>query len=178
MAEPFHLSIDRAVFFYERIGLGNIRLWLVVVVIGHKIFHRVVGQHLSQLRGQLGGEGLVVGEDQCGSLKSLNQPGRRRGFSRAGCSQQHHIRFTGPDARFELIQSLGLIAAGGVLTHHLEGPKSASSVHGASLGGLSRKRPSNRIEAIGPRSFQFLTQFTSRRASVLNAPGGIQHHIS
>ena len=41
--------------------LRHVGLGLVVVVIGDEILHGVVGEEIPELRGKLGGEGLVVG---------------------------------------------------------------------------------------------------------------------
>ena len=47
MPQPLHVVVDRAVLLDVGIGLRDIRLGLVVVVIGDEVFDGVVGQHLS-----------------------------------------------------------------------------------------------------------------------------------
>ena len=45
MPEPVDLVVDRRLFFDERIGLGNVGLWLVVVVVADEVFDSVLGKN-------------------------------------------------------------------------------------------------------------------------------------
>ena len=49
---------------------GDVGLGLVVVVVGHEVLDRVIGQQLAELGGELGGEGLVGLEHQAGRCSS------------------------------------------------------------------------------------------------------------
>ena len=44
MAQALDVLINGGVFFDIGIGLRDIGFWLVVVVIGDEVFHRVIGQ--------------------------------------------------------------------------------------------------------------------------------------
>ena len=68
--------------------MGDIGLRLVVVVVGHEILHRVVGEEFLELGAQLGGQGLVVGQHQGGTLHLLDDLGHGEGLARAGDAQQ------------------------------------------------------------------------------------------
>ena len=72
-----------------RVG-GDIRLRLVVVVVGDEILHGVVGEKLPELLAQLGRQGLVVvGQHQRGALHLLDDLGHGVGLAGAGDAQQH-----------------------------------------------------------------------------------------
>ena len=60
MAEFIDLIIDGGILFDIRIGCGDIRLWLIIIVIGDKIFNRIFRKKLPELRAQLCSERLVV----------------------------------------------------------------------------------------------------------------------
>ena len=64
MAQFFNLIVDGAVLLNIGVGAGNVRLRLIVVVIAHKIFHRVVGEKAFKFGTQLCRQGLIVGENQ------------------------------------------------------------------------------------------------------------------
>ncbi len=96
--QAFHLGVDRAVFFDERIGLGDVRLGLVVVVVGDEVLHRVVGHQLAELGGQLGGERFIVREHQRRALHLLDEPGGGGGLTCTGCAEQHNVGFSRVDA--------------------------------------------------------------------------------
>src|SRR6202011_1509535 len=57
--EPLHLGVYRGVFLDVGVGLRDVRFRLVIVVVGDEILDRVVGQHLAQLVGELGGERFI-----------------------------------------------------------------------------------------------------------------------
>ena len=54
-AQPVDLLVHRRVLFNKSIGVGDIGLRLVIVVVGHEVLHRVVGEKLPELGAQLGG---------------------------------------------------------------------------------------------------------------------------
>jgi hypothetical protein len=62
--EPLDLLVDGGVLLDVGVGLRDVRLGLVVVVVGDEVLDRVVGQHLAQFVGELGGEGLVRQHDE------------------------------------------------------------------------------------------------------------------
>jgi hypothetical protein len=82
-------SLMAAVLFDIGVRVGDVRLRLVVVVVGDEIFHGVVGEKLLELAAQLGGQRLVVGQHQRGALHLLDDLGHGIGLAGAGDAQQH-----------------------------------------------------------------------------------------
>ena len=82
--QPLDVVVDRAVLLDVGVGLGDIRLRLVVVVVRDEVLDGVVRQHFSQLVGELRGERLVRRHDQRGPLQPLDEPGGGGGFAGAG----------------------------------------------------------------------------------------------
>ena len=87
VAQALDLIVDGAVLFYKGIRVGDVGLRLVVVIVGDKVLHGVVGEELLELLTELGGQGLVVGQDQGGPLDPLNDLGHGEGLARAGDPQ-------------------------------------------------------------------------------------------
>ncbi|OPZ71921.1 MAG: hypothetical protein BWY82_01565 [Verrucomicrobia bacterium ADurb.Bin474] len=58
--QSLNLLIDRRILFNEGIRLRNISLRLIVVVVAHKVFNRVVREKCLELRVQLGRKRLIV----------------------------------------------------------------------------------------------------------------------
>ena len=63
-----------------------------------------------ELGGQLGGQGLVVGEHQGGALDALDDVGDRERLAGAGYAEQGLGAVAGVDALNELLNGLGLTA--------------------------------------------------------------------
>ena len=80
-AQPADLLVDGRVLLNEGISVGDIGLGLIVVVVGDKVLHRVVGEELPELRAQLGGQRLVVGQHQGGPLHLLDDLGHGIGLA-------------------------------------------------------------------------------------------------
>ena len=59
VAQPLDVLVDRGVLLDVGVGLRDVRLGLVVVVVGDEVLDGVVRQHLAQLVGQLRGQRLV-----------------------------------------------------------------------------------------------------------------------
>ncbi len=57
--QPLDLVVDRGVLLDVGVRLRDVRLGLVVVVVGDEVLDRVVGQQLAELVGQLRGQRLV-----------------------------------------------------------------------------------------------------------------------
>ena len=82
-AHPLDLLVDRGVLLDVQVLPGHVGLGLVVVVVGDEVLHGVVGEEVRELAVELGGEGLVVREDQGRKLRLLDDPGHREGLPRA-----------------------------------------------------------------------------------------------
>ena len=112
--------IDGGVLFNKGIRVGDICLRLVVVVVGHEVFHRVVGEELLELLAQLGGQDLIVGQHQGGPLDGLDDLGHSVGLARAGDAQQDLLPQAVLDALGKPGDGLWLVAGGGVFGYYLK----------------------------------------------------------
>ena len=118
--EPLDLVVDRRVLLDVGVRLRDVGLGLVVVVVGHEVLDRVVGQQLAELVGQLGGQGLVRRHDEGRSLDLLDDPGGRRGLAGAGRAEQHDVVLAGLDPPGDLVDRRRLVTARRELGDHLE----------------------------------------------------------
>ena len=73
--------IDGEVFFNIGIRDGQVSLRLVVVIVGHKIFHRIVWKEFFEFTIELSGKGFVVREYQYRFLHLLDHIGNAEGFA-------------------------------------------------------------------------------------------------
>ena len=116
--------IDLLVYIYLLldigIGAGDIGLRLVVVVVADEVLHRVLGEELLQLGGELSGEGLVVGHHQGGSLNPLDDVGHGEGLTAAGDPQQRLVPVAALQPLDQLVHRLGLVAGREKVRHDLE----------------------------------------------------------
>jgi len=63
-AQPLNLLVDVGILLDVQIVPGNVRLRLVVVVIGNKVLDDIMGKELAELGIELGSKRLVVREDE------------------------------------------------------------------------------------------------------------------
>ena len=111
MAQAVDLIIDGAVFFNIGIGGGDVGFRLVIVVIAHKIFHRIIGEKSAHLGADLTGQGFVWFQNQCGAVALCNDIGHRKGFAGAGNAQQSLTFIPCFQALHQRFNSLGLVAS-------------------------------------------------------------------
>ena len=104
--------IDGRIFGDIGVGLGQIRLRLVVIVITHKVFDGVVREKLSEFLVELTGQCLVVDQHQRRLLNAGDQVGHHKRLARPGHPQQDLL--LGPRAHpgGEFFNRLGLIPPG------------------------------------------------------------------
>ena len=100
--EPGDVVVLGRVLLDVEIGLRDVRLGLVVVVVGDEVLDRVRREELAELVAELRGERLVVGDHERGALDLLDDPGHRRGLARAGRAE-HRLE---PLARVEALGQL------------------------------------------------------------------------
>ena len=118
--QPVDLLVGGGVFFNIGVGMWDIGLRLVVVVIGHEVLHRVVGEELLELLAQLGRQGLVVGQHQGGPLDGLDDLGHGEGLAGAGDTQQHLLVQAVLHALGQLFNGLRLVAGRLIVRYHLK----------------------------------------------------------
>ena len=115
-AHLLDLGVDMRVLLDVLVLGRDVGLGLVVVVIGDEVLHPVLREELLELVVELGGQGLVVGDDQGGLLEALDDIGHGVGLARA-CDPQEGLEIlAGPSSRMqpggELLDGLGLGAGG------------------------------------------------------------------
>ena len=107
-----YVLVDGRVFLYIGIGGGQVRLGLVVVVIGDEEFHRVLGEEGLELPVELGGQHLVGRNYQRGPLQALYGCGHRIGLARAGDAQQGLVGLAGQHSGAQGVYGSRLVAGG------------------------------------------------------------------
>ena len=100
------------VFLNVCVGGGQVGLRLVIVVIGHIIFYRVVREETLHLFIKLRGERLVVAEDEGRAVYVVYDVGHGEGLSRACDAEQHLCVFALLYAIGQFLYGFGLVACG------------------------------------------------------------------
>ena len=120
MAEPVDVLVDLGVLLDKRVRARDVRLRLVVVVVGDEVLHGVVREELGELAGELGRERLVVRDHERGPPDLLDDPGHRVRLARPR-NPEERLR---PQPRVqtggELLYGLRLVAGRPVLAVHLK----------------------------------------------------------
>ena len=119
-AEAVDLVVGGGVLGDIGVRVGDIRLGLVIIIIGDEVLHRVVGEELLELGAQLGGQGLVVGQHQGGPLDGLDDLGHGEGLAGAGDAQEDLLLQSVLDPRRQGGDGLRLVAGGLVFGYDLE----------------------------------------------------------
>ncbi len=83
------LLVDGGILFYIGVAVRQVGFGLIIIVITDKVLHRVVREKLFELVEQLGGQSLVRGHDQGGSVQSGHHPGHGESLARTGHAQEH-----------------------------------------------------------------------------------------
>ena len=111
-AVALDLLVDRGVLLDVGVGLGDVRLGLVVVVVGDEVLNGVFGEELAQLGEQLGGERLVVREDERGTVPARNDVRHRERLAAAGHALEHEPVLALFKPLHDCIDRLRLVAGG------------------------------------------------------------------
>ena len=172
VAHPVDLLVDGAVLLDEGVGPRHIGLGLVVVVVGDEVLHGVVREEGLELPVELGGEGLVRGQNEGRALGGLDQLGHGEGLAGAGDAQEDLIGLAVLDALGQLANGPRLVAGGGVVGDELE-PAPALGLFrslgpvGCPQGGAAQSDIGNQVEGEGLGGL-----FNARRGA---AGGGTCH---
>ena len=102
--------VNGGVFLDKRVRRGHVGFWLVVVVVGNEILHRIVGKELLELTIELSGQRLVMGHDDGRPLDLLDDISGGEGFTGAGYPQQRLVCQARVDTIHQPLDCLGLIA--------------------------------------------------------------------
>ena len=110
-AEPEFLDfvVDAEVFLDIGVGGRQVGLGLVVVVVGNEILDEVLGKERFELAVELGGEGLVVAEDEGGAVELGDDVGHREGLPGAGHAHECSRSIPLADRRYDLPDGLRLV---------------------------------------------------------------------
>ena len=87
MAHAVDLLVHAGILLDIEIALLDIRLRLVVVVVGDEELHGVVREKLLKLTAKLCRQSFVMRQDQCWALRLLDNIGHCERFARAGYAQ-------------------------------------------------------------------------------------------
>jgi hypothetical protein len=109
-AELVELFVDGGFFFDVEVAGGDVGLGLVVVVVADEVLDGVAGEELLELVIELGGEGLVVGEDEGGAVGGLDDLGHGEGLAGAGDAEQDLVALAGAQTGEELLDGAGLVS--------------------------------------------------------------------
>ena len=112
VAQALDLGVDGGVLLDEGIRVGDVRLRLIVVVVGDEVLHGVFREELPELLAQLGRQRLVVGQHQRGALHLLDDLGHGVGLAAAGDAQQHLLAQAVLQSLRQLFNGLRLVAGG------------------------------------------------------------------
>ena len=99
-----HLLLD------VEIVLRDVRLGLVVVVVGDEILDLVLREEIFELLVELRRQGLVVAEDEGRPVDRLDRLGDGEGLSRAGDAEEDLMPFAGTGSGDQLLDGSDLIA--------------------------------------------------------------------
>ena len=110
----------RGVLLDVEVGLRDVRLGLVVVVVGDEVLDGVLGEELPELVAQLRGERLVVGDHERGALELLHHPGHRRRLAGPGRAEERLTAVARAERLGELRDRLRLVAGRAVGGGHAE----------------------------------------------------------
>ena len=110
VAELVDLLIDVGVLGDVGVGAGEVGFGLVVVVVGDEVLGGVFGEELAELGVELGGEGLVGGDDEGGAGVAGDDVGHGEGLAAAGDAEEGLVLVAGLEALHELVYGLGLVA--------------------------------------------------------------------
>ena len=110
MTQPVDLVVHGRVLLDEGVTRGQVRLGLVVVVVGDEVFDPVLRKERPELVGQLRCKGLVGGDNQGRALDLLDHPGEGGALATARDAEQGLEALAVLDASGQLVDGAGLIA--------------------------------------------------------------------
>jgi len=129
MPQPVDFVVDRRVFLDVGVARGNIRLWLVIVVVRHEVLDAIVRKELAHFLRQLCRQALVRRQDQGWSLHLLNRPSNGGRLARPRDPQQCLESIAALDACGKFCDGTRLISGRGVVRYDLEGVLGAGVRH-------------------------------------------------
>src|SRR5438094_1342558 len=113
VAQAVDLLVDGRVLLDVEIAARDVGLGLVVVVVGDEVLDRVLREERAELVAQLGGQRLVVREDERGLLDGLDRPGHRHRLAGARGAEQRQGALAGLEALGERDDGVRLVGGRG-----------------------------------------------------------------
>ena len=110
MAQFVDLVVDVDGLFNIGVGGGDVRLRLIIIVIGYEVFHGGIGKERLEFGAELRRQRFVVRQHERGLLHALNHLGHGVGLAAAGYAQQHLQRVALRHTARQPVDGLGLIA--------------------------------------------------------------------
>ena len=110
MAKPVDVVVDRGVLLDVEVRLRDVRLRLVVVVVGDEVLDRATRQELAELVAELRGQRLVVRDHERRLLHLLGDPRHRRRLPGARGPEQGLEAVAAADGVGERRDRVGLVA--------------------------------------------------------------------
>ena len=110
MAQLVDLVVDGGVLLNIRVSRWNVGLRLVVIIIGNEIFNGVFGKEFLELRAELGGQRLVVGQHKGRPVDARDDVGHGEGLARTGDAQQRLVMVAAQKPLDQSVDGLRLIA--------------------------------------------------------------------
>ena len=132
-AHLLHVLVDRGVLLDVGVGRRDVRLGLVVVVVGDEVLDRVAREELPHLPVELGGEGLVGREHQGRPLDGADDVRDGEGLSRPGHPEEGLVGETVPEPVHEGGDGRPLVAGGPEVRLQLEAVAAARAGLGLSV---------------------------------------------
>ena len=110
MSKLIYLVINGAVLFDINVLTRHIGFRLIIVIVGHEIFHGIVRKKLLELRAKLSGKYLIMGKHERWTVYPSNNVCHSKGL--AGTSNAHkgllsHAAF---DTLYQSVHRLRLVA--------------------------------------------------------------------
>ena len=110
MAHAVDLLVDRGILLDVGVGARNVGFGLVVVVVGDKVLHGVVGEETLELAIELRRQRLVRRQDDGGALRGLDHLGHGVGLAGTGDAEQHLGAVVTADALDQFLDRGRLVA--------------------------------------------------------------------
>ncbi len=112
MAQAVDLGVDRRILLDVEVAAGDVRLRLVVVVVGDEVLDGVVGEVGPKLVAQLRRERLVVGDHERRALHRLDRAGHRHRLAGPGRAEQRREAIARRQAGGDLLDCARLVGGG------------------------------------------------------------------
>jgi len=121
VTEFVDLLVDRRVLLDVGVGAGDVGFGLVVIVIAHEILDGISGEKALELPVQLGRQGLVVGDDQGGTLNRLDELSNGKCLTRPGDAEQYLLWEIGLHSLHQPGNGPWLVSPGRIFRYEFKG---------------------------------------------------------